>query len=433
MTYEAMLQKLYNLKGAGLDLERLLRALGDPQKSFRAVRVAGTNGKGSVCAFLAQILQEAGFRVGLFTSPHLVRPEERIRVNSCEISPKEFHSQFERIWEVIEGLYGSESERHARFFEVLTLMAVDYFRAQHVDWAVIECGVGARTDATRVIAAPVAVLTNVELDHRESLGETIAQIASHKAAVVAEGGVLITAESKPEALREIERECRLKDARLIQLDLSGLKVHSHSWEGQRFAWGNWEDLEISLVGSYQLSNAVLAREAARAVGVSESAIRAGLRKTRWPGRMELLRKSPYVMLDGAKNPAGVRALRAALAPLDYERLILVFGISDRKDAEMMAREIVPVADSVIVTRAAFRGIDPEFLASLIRPYGVPCVVAPTPDRAMDVAFAQAHTNDLICVTGSLFLVGEIRARLRLDCSPCRLRRHDERQAKLGQL
>ncbi|MCL6642572.1 MAG: bifunctional folylpolyglutamate synthase/dihydrofolate synthase, partial [Candidatus Bipolaricaulota bacterium] len=382
MTYEAMLQKLYTLKGVGLDLEHILGALGDPQKGFRAIRVAGTNGKGSVCAFLAQILQEAGFRVGLFTSPHLVHPEERIRVNGREISSAEFQEEFERVWGVIEGLYGGESERHARFFEVLTLMAVDYFRTHHVDWAVIECGVGARTDATRVIAAPVAVLTNVELDHRESLGDTIAQIAYHKAAVVAEGGVLITAESKPEALREIERECRLKSARLIQLDLSGLKAHSHGWEGQRFAWGDWKDLEISLLGSYQLANAVLALEAARTLGISESAIRTGLSKTRWPGRMELLHKSPYVMLDGAKNPAGVRALCTALAPLDYERLILVFGISDRKDAEMMIREIVPVADSVIVTRAAFRGIDPEFLASLIRPYGVPCVVAPTPDRAV---------------------------------------------------
>jgi dihydrofolate synthase/folylpolyglutamate synthase len=415
MTYEAMLQKLYNLKGVGLDLEPLLRALGEPQKSFRAIRVAGTNGKGSVCAFLAQILQEAGFRVGLFTSPHLVYPEERIRINSCEISPREFQAQFERIWGIIEELYGSESERHARFFEVLALMAVDYFRTQNVDWAVIECGVGARTDATRVIRAPVAVLTNVELDHRESLGDTIVQIAYHKAAVVAEGGMLITAESKPEALREIERECRLKSARLIQLDLSGLKGHAHSWQGQRFTWRDWRDLEISLLGSYQLANAVLALEAARALGepaLTEEALRAGLAKTRWPGRMELLHQSPYVILDGAKNPAGVRALRTALAPLDYERLILVFGVSDRKDAETMIREIVPVADSVIVTRAAFRGIDPEFLASLIRPYGVPRAVAPTPDRAMDAALAQAHPNDLICVTGSLFLVGEVRAQWR---------------------
>jgi dihydrofolate synthase/folylpolyglutamate synthase len=412
MTYEAMLQKLYALKGSGLDLERLLRALGDPQKRFRAVRVAGTNGKGSVCAFLAQILHEAGFRVGLFTSPHLVHPEERIRVNSCEISSQEFQEEFERIWATITEFYGSASEQHARFFEVLTLMALDYFRRERVDWAVIECGVGARHDATRVVSAPVAVLTNVELDHRESLGDTIAQIAYHKAAVVAPGGTLITAESKPEALREIERECRIKSAGLIQLDLSGLKARSHSWEGQCFTWRDWKDLKISLLGSYQLTNAALALEAARALGISESAIRTGLSKTRWPGRMELLRKSPYVMLDGAKNPAGVRALRMALAPLEYERLILVFGISDRKDAETMAREIVPVADSVIVTRAAYRGIDPEYLLSLMRPYGVPCAVAPTPARAMDAALAQAHTNDLVCVTGSLFLVGEVRAQWR---------------------
>ncbi len=415
MTYEAMLQKLYNLKGSGLDLESILCALGDPQRSFRAIRVAGTNGKGSVCAFLAQILQEAGFRVGLFTSPHLIRPEERIRVDGSEISPAEFQAQFERIWEVIEGFYGSESDSHARFFEVLTLMALDYFRTQKVDWAVIECGVGARTDATRVVSARVSILTNVELDHRESLGGTIAQIAHHKAAVVSEGGILITAESKPEAIDEIERECRLKGAQLVRLDLSGLRATSHGWEGQRFDWRDWKDLELSLVGGYQLQNAVLALEAARALGehaLTEGAIRAGLRKTRWPGRMELLHRSPYVMLDGAKNPAGVRALCDALASLEYERLLVIFGVSDRKDAAAMVREIVSQADSVLCTRAAYRGIDPEYLLSLIRPYGVPCVVASTPDRALEAAFAQAQKNDVICVTGSLFLVGEIRAQWR---------------------
>jgi len=412
MTYEAMLQKLYTLKGTGLDLERILSSLDTPQKSLRAIRVAGTNGKGSVCAFLAQILHEAGFRVGLFTSPHLVRPEERIRVNACEISPEEFHAQFERIWAVIEDLYGSESEKHARFFEVLTLMALDYFRRQGVDWAVIECGVGARKDATRVVSARVSVLTNVELDHRDSLGETIAQIAYQKAAVVSEMGTLITAESKPEALAEIERECGLKSARLIRLDLSELRAASNSWEGSCFDWQAWKGLELSFVGGYQLQNAVLAVEAASALGeraITERAIRAGLRTAQWPGRMELLQKSPYVMLDGAKNPAGVRALCAALAPLAYERLIVILGISDRKDAAAMIREIAPMADSILVTRAAYRGVDPEYLASLIRPYGVPCTVVASPPRALEAALAQAHRNDLICVTGSLFVVGEMRA------------------------
>ncbi len=411
MTYEAMLQRLYNLKGYGLDLERVVRRLDEPHRSFQAVRVAGTNGKGSVCAFLAQILQEAGFRVGLFTSPHLVYPEERIKVNGREISREEFHAQFERVWAVIEELYGSESERYARFFEVLVLMALDYFRAQNVDWAVIECGVGARTDATRVVPARVAVLTNVELDHRDSLGETIASIAYQKAAVAPEEGTLITAESKPEALRQIEEECRRKNARLLRVDLSGLTAASHSWDGQRFSWRQWRDLEISLLGGYQLGNAVLALEAACALderAITEHAVRAGLRKARWPGRMELLQKNPYVILDGAKNPAGVRALCAALAALKYRRLIVVFGVSDRKDAAAMIREIASHADSLIVTRAAYRGVDPEYLASLVQ--GVPCAIGVPPARALEMALTQAQRDDLICVTGSLFVVGEIRAQ-----------------------
>ncbi len=412
MSYEEMLQKLYTLKGSGLDLERILLYLDKPHESFRAVRVAGTNGKGSVCAFLAQILQEAGFRVGLFTSPHLVCPEERIRINGCEISSQAFQAQFERIWSVIEALYGTESENHARFFEVLTLMALDYFRTQKIDWAVIECGVGARRDATRVVSAPVSVLTNVELDHRESLGETIAQIAYQKAAVVAEGGRLVTAETKPEALSEIRRECQRKGAQLLRIELLELKQKYSSWEGQRFDWRDWNDLEISLLGRHQLGNAILALEASRALNensVTESAMRVGLRQTRWPGRMELLHKSPYVMLDGAKNPAGLRALRESLVPLEYERLLIVLGIADRKDAEAMVREIAPAADEIIATRAAYRGVQPELLASLVSVYGKRCLIAANAAAAMETAATLAQKNDLICVTGSLFLVGEVRA------------------------
>lgn len=412
MSYEEMLQKLYNLKGAGLNLEHLLGCLGNPQKSFRAIRVAGTNGKGSVCAFLAQILQEAGFRVGLFTSPHLVHPEERIRINGCDISSQAFQAQFERIWAAIEGLYGSESARYARFFEVLTLMALDYFHREKVDWAVIECGVGARRDATRVVSAPVSVLTNVELDHRESLGETIAQIAYEKSAVVAEGGTLVTAETKPEALGEIRRECRRKGAQLFRIELLELKAKYSSWDGQVFDWRDWNDLGISLVGNYQMGNAILALEASRALNedsITESAIRLGLRKTRWPGRMELLCKNPYVMLDGAKNPAGLRALCESLIPLEYERLLLVLGIADRKDAEAMVREIAPAADEIIVTRAAYRGVRPELLASLVSVYGKRCLATANAAAAMEAASTLAQKNDLICVTGSLFLVGEVRA------------------------
>lgn len=412
MSYESLLQKLYNLKGSGLDLEKILERLGNPQQHFEAIRIAGTNGKGSVCAFLAQTLQEAGFRVGLFTSPHLVRPEERIQINGHTISSEEFQQQFECIWTVIKELYGADSENYARFFEVVTLMALDYFHRQKVNWAVIECGVGARHDATRVITPKVSVLTNVDLDHRETLGNTIAQIASQKAAVVSQHGTLITAEDKPEALAEIMRECALKQAKFVRLDSSELTVKSSSWEGQRFDWRDWKDLEISLLGVHQMGNAILALEASLALGeerVSESAIRAGLKNTRWPGRMELLRENPHVILDGAKNAAGLRALRKSLTELDYERLILILGIADRKDVEAMACEIVPAADEIICARASWRGVAPEILAQAIQACGRECWPAATVSEAIERALTRAREGDLICVTGSLFLVGEVRA------------------------
>lgn len=418
MNYGALLQKLYNLKGSGLELESVLARLGNPQQGLRTVRVAGTNGKGSVCVFVAQILQEAGFRVGLYTSPHLVRPEERIQINRQEIASADFQREFERIWAVIAALYGEESEQRARFFEVLTLMALDYFAQQEVDWAVIECGVGARRDATRVVHPQVSVLTNVALDHTETLGPTIAQIAYEKAAVVAPRGVLITGEHKPEALAEIERECARKEARLIQLNLGEIRPKAENWEGQVFDWHDWPKLAMAILGTHQRANAVLALVAALALEeprLDEHAVRRGLKSARWPGRMELLQKKPYVMLDGAKNPAGLRALREALAALDYERLILILGIADRKDAEAMLSEIVPAADEVIATKAAFRGIAPELLAQKARAYSKPCWAAARTEAALAMALARAQARDLVCVTGSLFLVGEAQAWWRARC------------------
>ncbi|MCS6902928.1 MAG: bifunctional folylpolyglutamate synthase/dihydrofolate synthase [Candidatus Bipolaricaulota bacterium] len=408
MTYDQMLQKLYGLKGSGLDLERILTLLGEPQKRLQAVRIAGTNGKGSVAAFLAQIWQESGYRVGLFTSPHLISPEERIQINRQLISSEEFQREFERVWSVIERLYGAESEQRARFFEILALMALDYFAHQNVDDAVIECGVGARRDATRVIASHVSVLTNVALDHTETLGPTIAQIAYEKAAVVSEGGMLITGESQPDALREIEREVSVKKAQLRRLDLEKISLVHQDWDGQIFSWHSWKDVEIGMLGAHQCANAVLALEAALALNdpqIDERALRAGLKKARWPGRMELLHKKPYVMLDGAKNPAGLSALRQALERLSFDRLMLVIGISNRKDIDAMLDAILPIADGVIATQAEFRGISAEFLAQKVREHGQRCRGIPRPSEALEQALAQANENDLVCVTGSLFLVG----------------------------
>ncbi len=412
MTYAEMLQKLYNLKGSGMELEKTLTLLGDPHKQLQTIRIAGTNGKGSVAAFLAQILREAGYRVGLFTSPHLVCPEERIKINGQEISRKNFQREFERVWAALARLYGPQSEARARFFEVLTLMALDYFVQEQTDWAVIECGVGARRDATRVVTPKVAVLTNVGLDHTETLGPTIAQIAYEKAAVVAPHGLLITGESQPAALREIEQEVLRKAAKLCRLDLSKICLIQENWGGQSFNWRTWQALEIAMLGAHQRTNAVLALEAALALHdpkIDERAIRAGLKNMRWPGRMELLRQKPYVMLDGAKNPAGLGALRRSLQTLDFDRLILVIGIANRKDADAMLNEILPIADAVIATQAEFRGISAEFLAQKVREQGKTCQSIPHPPEALRAALARAQERDLVCVTGSLFLVGAVKA------------------------
>ncbi len=452
MTRERMLEKLYNLKGSGLNLQKVLTHLGNPQEKFKSIRVGGTNGKGSPCVLLAQILQESDYRVGLFTSPHLIDPEERIQIGGKKIAREEFQIFFERSWRVIQGIYGSQAESQARFFEVLVIMALDYFAERSVEMAIIEAGVGGRGDDTNVVHPILSILTSVDLDHCEVLGDTLKEIAHEKAGIAPPGVPLLTAEEKPDALNVIAEVCKAQHSELVCVDLSRLRVERSDWDGQCFDWGSLNHLEISLLGRYQLRNAAtaltaielltskageavtppaapLSRSDGRGAGgegrdegrqplgsstkmglsVSEQAIREGLKKACWPGRMELLQKRPYVLLDGAKNPAGLRSLKNSLDELEYENLILVLGIATRKDISEMVREIAPVASHVIIAQASFRGSEPELIADEIRRFADACEIAPTLTIAVDRALSLAKKKDLICVTGSLFLVGEVLA------------------------
>ncbi|MBI1744450.1 bifunctional folylpolyglutamate synthase/dihydrofolate synthase [Candidatus Acetothermia bacterium] len=414
MTRERMLEKLYNLKGTGLDLRKVLMRMSNPQEKFRSIRVGGTNGKGSTCVFLAQILRESGYRIGLFTSPHLSDPEERIEINGEKISREGFQIFFERSWHVIREIYGPQAESKARFFEVLVAMALDYFAEHRVEIAIIEAGVGGRRDDTNVVCPILSILTSVDLDHCEVLGNTLQEIAHEKAGLAPPGITLLTAEEKPEALGVIEAVCRTQRSELIHVDFSRLRVKRSDWDGQCFDWGSLENLETRVLGRYQLRNAAMALTAIellnkKSFAVSEHAIREGLRKACWPGRMELLHKRPYVLLDGAKNPAGLRSLKNSLCGLEYENLILVLGIATRKDIFQMVQEIIPGAAHAIITQAPFRGSEPELLAAEVQRITDAYEIVPTPALALERALTLAQSDDLVCVTGSLFLMGEVRS------------------------
>jgi dihydrofolate synthase/folylpolyglutamate synthase len=413
MTYEAMLQKLYNLKGTGLDLISVLGLLGSPEKKLRCIRVGGTNGKGSTCAFLAQLLQEAGYTVGLFTSPHLIDPEERIQINGQLISREDFLRFFEKIWASVLELHGSHAANIARFFEILVAIALLYFHERDVDIAIIEAGVGGRRDDTNVVYPLFGILTNVDLDHQEVLGETIEAIATEKVGIAPPGVALLCAERRLEALAVIERECRCQSSSLLSVPAPKVIQKISDWENQRFDWQAFTNLEIQMRGAYQIENAATALAALELLkdygfNISERATRQGLKKATWPGRMELLQKNPYLLLDGAKNPAGLRALRESLRELEYSQLILILGISTRKDISEMMAEILPIADKVIITQAAFRGNEPMMIASTVQKYTHNYEIIPEPALALEQALKSAQPDDLLCVTGSLFLVGEIR-------------------------
>lgn len=411
-----MIEKLYNLKGSGPDMEHLLSKLNEPHHKLKVILVGGTNGKGSTCAFISHILHEAGYRVGLFTSPHLIRPEERLRINQKMISPQEMCTQFELVWDALVELYGSDAQSKARFFHCLTAMALNYFYEKAVDVAVLEVGVGGRRDATAVAKPLISVITNVELDHIEKLGSTIEKIAYEKAGIVPPDGILITAEEKERALGILAQECRSKRAKCVRVPTDEIELIGSDLGGQIFSWRDRDDLKISLLGAFQLMNAVTALEAVDALkplgfSVSERALREGLRKTRWPGRLEVIQREPLIILDGAKNPAGMRALKESLLVgkfASYKGLILILGISTRKDMAGMIKEIVPMADVVIITQAQYRGEDPRTIAREVQRYTQRYQVVSSVREAIERALEIADRHDLILVTGSLFLVGEAK-------------------------
>ncbi|MGH7429668.1 MAG: bifunctional folylpolyglutamate synthase/dihydrofolate synthase, partial [Candidatus Methylomirabilaceae bacterium] len=335
MTYSEAITYLYGLQRFGVKLgldniQQLLAALGDPHRRFPSILVGGTNGKGSTAAFLASILQAAEHRVGLYTSPHLLDFTERIRVGGQEIRKAEVA----RLTDELRGLVADRFPAagtsplpprpvsHPTFFEVTTALAFRHFLRSKVDYAVVEVGMGGRFDATNVLDPQVAVITNIALEHQDHLGKTLGAIAAEKAGIVKAGGHAVTAADAPEALVTIAEACRARGATLLNVHAScRWQIRGADRTGQRFVLSQAGhpsgEFAIQLLGRHQVVNAVTAIAAARLLGeggaaISEDAIRQGLRRTRWPGRLQFLHGRPLLILDAAHNPAGARALRIFL-------------------------------------------------------------------------------------------------------------------------
>lgn len=424
MDYEATLEHLYRLERFGIKLgldniRRLLSLLGDPHRGLKALHVTGTNGKGSVCAYAASVLQEAGYRVGLYTSPHLVRFNERIQVDRSPISDEEVLRLWGGMQPAIAAMTAARSIDHPTFFEVTTAMAFQYFRERDVDVAVIEVGMGGRMDATNVVDGLVSAVTRVDLEHTDHLGKTVTRIAREKSGIIKPTSRAVTVAQ--EALPTIEARCREVRAPLLVVgrdvhaertayDLRGQEVRVRGPFGELI-------LQTPLLGAFQVENLAIAVSALaelRSAGfvIQDETIRAGIRSVRWPGRLDRVREAPTVLVDGAHNRPATEALALSLRELFPGRKIsLVVGILSDKDLRGMAAALGPLASRVYAGRPNTpRAFDGDEVANAFRPFAE-STSSPSVREALDAALSAAARDDVVLITGSIYTAGEAFAHL----------------------
>lgn len=417
MSYPETVQYLYSLgnelkPGAKFSLEpmrALLAGLGNPHRGQRFIHVAGTNGKGSTCATIASILQRSGLRTGLYTSPHLIEPTERIQIDGNEIAPEQFRAAFETVHACAERLLASgQLDAHPSYFETVTAMALVLFR-ESCDIAVLEVGLGGRLDATNVVAPELCVITPVAYDHEAFLGNTLESIASEKAGILKSHVPAILGPQLPVAEATIlsrARELSCEIVRTADYPLSGIQTTPR---GSEFRLSG-ESYRCVLPGRHQIENARTAILACRHLQVPESAIHAGLEAVVWPGRLEFVSQNPDFVLDGAHNPAGAAALASYIREFCAQRPVwIVYGAMRDKAIEEVTHPLFPLATRLILTAPNFpRALRPE---AILAAAGHPNAdIAPTVSEAIATA-RTAPSDAIVFFTGSLFLVGEARALL----------------------
>jgi dihydrofolate synthase/folylpolyglutamate synthase len=439
MNYESALRYLLSLgrelaaptqaAAAKFDLENisvLTERLGRPERAFATVHIAGTNGKGSTAAFIEAILRDAGFPTGLNTSPHLERINERIRINGEEISDEDFARIFTRAGEVVEALLAEGKLRaHPTYFEMVTAIAFEAFARKRVEFAVVEVGLGGRLDATNVVGPIVSVITRIDFDHENFLGHSLKEIAGEKAGILKPGVVAVFAAQVPEV-----REVLLAKALELRCPVietpEAFRVESESLEDGcvrasvlETATEELFSIEPQLRGRFQLQNALNALAVARYLQsrnykVSNTNIERGIASAVWPGRIERVQTKPDVYLDGAHNPGAARELAKYIQEsLRGRRIYMIFGAMRDKAVDEVTGILFPLAHHVVFTEAANpRAIRAAQLAEMAGHHAASYDVIPSAEDALESVLAKAHADDAIFVTGSLYLVGELRRSLR---------------------
>ncbi|HUL21716.1 MAG TPA: folylpolyglutamate synthase/dihydrofolate synthase family protein [Thermodesulfobacteriota bacterium] len=417
--YQKSLDYLYRLEKFGMifgltQVEKILNAIGNPHKEIQVIHVAGTNGKGSTAAMMSSILRKEGYRVGLYTSPHLNRFTERIQVNGKEIEDKEVAALAGWMREEIEvaGIAPPFT-----FFDFTTAMALAYFNRKMVDLAILEVGLGGRLDSTNVVDPLITIITNIAKDHEAYLGKTILKIAGEKAGIIKKERPLITAATQPRVLRLFSKICQEKKSPFFRVGKEFRSIRGEDgdfdYEGlNRKLWS----IHLNLKGFHQVLNATTALGAMEVLEdlgypVSTAAMTDGLREVDWPGRLELVSSSPRVVLDGAHNPAGALVLKESLEKeFKYHRLVLLVGIMKDKDIRSMLHLLAPLADHIILTQPhTDRATPPGMLKKALDQNGKKSEIAEDLKEAIERGLALTQQEDLLCITGSLYTVGEARA------------------------
>ncbi len=414
-------------------IQALLARIGNPERSFKSVHVGGTSGKGSTCYLISSILTAAGYKTGLHVSPHLEYIGERMQINGVAITENDFAELVSWIQPFIEEIGMTSGLGKPTYFEVLVALAFEYFRRSGVEIAIVEVGLGGERDATNVLAPLVAVLTNVDLDHTEILGNTVEKIARDKAGIIKQNMRVISAAKQPSVRAIIEKRCREKNVSLMLIGREvTYSVNTSDSHHSRFSLAtpkkNYTDLTISLLGRHQIENAACAVAAVEAleeagIAIPYAALHQGLAVCRVPGRMEVISRSPLIILDGAHNPAKMRALIDAIREIFPDKKIsCIFGAKTGKDVAGMLALLAPLVvhfeftqSSTVTDTGKSTGMDPETIANLLpilKGSVAPNTCTASLREALEKARATLADDGLLLVTGSLYVVGEVRTLLR---------------------
>jgi dihydrofolate synthase/folylpolyglutamate synthase len=412
--YPSALAYLYSLEKFGIvfgleNIQWILDKIGNPHGFLKTVHIGGTNGKGSVAAMLSHVLKAAGYRVGKYTSPHLVSFTERITINEVEITEAEVTKLTAYIRQQAENV---DPKRTFTFFDFTTAIAFEYFRRKDVDIALIEVGLGGRFDSTNVVNPLISIITNVAFDHMDYLGDDILGITREKAGIIKKGVPVVTgAQDAPR--RTIEETGKNNDSPVYVMgrDFSYTKKGTQSMSYAGFSI-NLDDIFVNLKGDHQFANAAIALCAGELLsslgfGIDQRDFYTGLSQVTWPGRLEIVREKPLVILDGAHNVDGIRALTSFLkSQFPDRRRLLIFGVMKDKEYEKMLGELLPYVDETILTMPANdRALSPEFM----KKFAPKAVVADNATWALKKAKSMSTEKDVIVITGSLYLVGECTA------------------------